>query len=393
MNSDNSRERFIAWEIASRDTIEVKLCYVDIAGDLVSGVLLSQIVYWHLPNREGKSKLRVQHKGIFWIAKKREAWWDECRITPKQFDRASSVLAKKGLIEVKTFKFNGAPMKHVRLQWDNLNAAIHKLLNIVDFTQRAKSILPKGEYPSSPKVNIHFTQRVKSLTEITTEITTQTTTNRRPVKKIVDDNEIDSLNKVVVGSILGSKKDRHKKTTNPSSTIESESMGSGLVFDFALQDWTVPQRQQATKILNSVPESDKQMVLDEFNSAFAKGTIKQIWRYLSTLVKKFQAGEFVPTSELAEQRVGTPIVKAQNKPSVKKSVGRVSIKDCPYCNERGIIRFVNHGGRFDQGPCSHDPVQIETAAIEKKSHVEVLVGGRFERVPLASQDSDDDVPF
>jgi hypothetical protein len=135
---NNSRERFIAWELASRDT--VKRCYVDIAGDLVSGVLLSQIVYWHLPNKEGKSKRQVQHKGHYWIAKKRDAWWDECRMTPKQFDRASTVLKKKGLIEVQTFKFDGAPMKHVRLNWDNLTVAIDKLLNIVDIPQKVKSI-------------------------------------------------------------------------------------------------------------------------------------------------------------------------------------------------------------------------------------------------------------
>jgi hypothetical protein len=70
MNSNGSRERFV-WEMASRDTIEIKRCYVDIAGDLVSGVLLSQIVYWHLPNKEDKSKRQVQHKSCYWIAKVR----------------------------------------------------------------------------------------------------------------------------------------------------------------------------------------------------------------------------------------------------------------------------------------------------------------------------------
>ena len=44
-----TRQEFIAWEQVSRDTIDVKRCYVDIAGDLVAGILLSQIVYWHLP--------------------------------------------------------------------------------------------------------------------------------------------------------------------------------------------------------------------------------------------------------------------------------------------------------------------------------------------------------
>ena len=48
-----TRQEFIAWEQVSRDTIDVKRCYVDIAGDLVAGILLSQIVYWHLPDKDG----------------------------------------------------------------------------------------------------------------------------------------------------------------------------------------------------------------------------------------------------------------------------------------------------------------------------------------------------
>ena len=48
MNGDASR-RFLEWERRSRDTIDVKRCYVDVAGGLVAGVLLSQVVYWFLP--------------------------------------------------------------------------------------------------------------------------------------------------------------------------------------------------------------------------------------------------------------------------------------------------------------------------------------------------------
>src|SRR5690625_1801093 len=111
--------KFIYWEQASRDTIDFKKSYVDLAGDLVAGVLLSQIVYWHLPSKEtGKTKLRVKKDGHLWIAKGRSDWWDEIRITGKQFDRASNILVKKGLIEKKTFKFNGSPTIHTRLIWE-----------------------------------------------------------------------------------------------------------------------------------------------------------------------------------------------------------------------------------------------------------------------------------
>ena len=87
-NFTTTFEHFLLWERASRDTLEVKRIYVDMAGDLVAGLVLSQIVYWHLPNREGKARLRVEREGDLWLAKARAEWWDECRISPKQADRA-----------------------------------------------------------------------------------------------------------------------------------------------------------------------------------------------------------------------------------------------------------------------------------------------------------------
>jgi hypothetical protein len=108
-------EIFYKWEETSRDTVDFKKIYVDIADDLIAGLLLSQIIYWHLPSNSGKSKLRVQKEGKTWLAKSRTDWWDEVRITPKQFDRASRLLKEKNIIETKLFKFNGIPTVHIYL--------------------------------------------------------------------------------------------------------------------------------------------------------------------------------------------------------------------------------------------------------------------------------------
>ena len=88
----DTEQSFLAWEAASRDTIDVKRIYIDIAGeDLIAGILLSQILFWFLPDHDGKHKscLESDVNGKYWLVKKREAWWYECRISPKQFDRAS----------------------------------------------------------------------------------------------------------------------------------------------------------------------------------------------------------------------------------------------------------------------------------------------------------------
>ena len=174
---DDLRAQFIAWEIASRDTIEVKRCYIDAAGDLISGILLSQIVYWHLPNVKGEDKLRVSHDDGQWLAKKRDDWWQECRITPKQFDRAVKILKSKGLIEVKLAKYAGNPTKHVRINWNNLIANIEQVLptsdnrpkatKTVDIPQRSKTDSSSETLNSSgysPKVKFDIAQKGKSYT-------------------------------------------------------------------------------------------------------------------------------------------------------------------------------------------------------------------------------------
>ncbi|WP_255287684.1 conserved phage C-terminal domain-containing protein [Bacillus thuringiensis] len=141
----------------------VRLAYVDITGDLIAGILLGQIVYWYMPNEQGKSKLRVKKNGEFWLAKSREDWRNEIRITPKQYDRAIKILIEKGFVEVQKFKFNGAPTNHIKL-------------NISEVTERVKWILTFGEIQNSPFGEMELTETVNSLTEITTETTTEITT-------------------------------------------------------------------------------------------------------------------------------------------------------------------------------------------------------------------------
>ena len=102
----NNIKDFYQWEKISRDTIDVKRIYIDIAGDLVAGILLSQIIYWFLPGEKG-SKVKVNKDSRMWLAKKREDWWNECRISPKQFDRAIKILSDKELVITKNYKFNG----------------------------------------------------------------------------------------------------------------------------------------------------------------------------------------------------------------------------------------------------------------------------------------------
>lgn len=110
-----SWKSFINWEKSTKDTIDVKKTYIDIAQDFMSGVLLSQIVYWYLPNKEGKSKLRVKKDGHFWIAKKREEWYNEIRFSEANYKTAIKKLESINIVVKERFKFDGAPTTHIRL--------------------------------------------------------------------------------------------------------------------------------------------------------------------------------------------------------------------------------------------------------------------------------------
>lgn len=186
-------EQFLFWERASRDTLEVKRLYIDMAGDLVAGVVLSQIVYWHLPNRDGLARLQVYREGKLWLAKGRAEWWDECRVSPKQADRALEVLEGKGLIEVRLFKFGKAPRKHIRIRQDEFLHAwkCHVARSVgdqgpgqeseADFAQRSKSrISPKGQNRFRPKVKIQGFHPLGKILD--TETTTETTAACKPAR-------------------------------------------------------------------------------------------------------------------------------------------------------------------------------------------------------------------
>lgn len=159
-NELSSASDFLKWEEASRDTIDVKRCYIDVAGDLVTGILLSQITYWFLPNK-GKSRLRIKREGKEWLAKSRTDWWDECRISQYQFDRSIKILRNKGLVQTRLFHFGNPSVP-----------TLHVHLDLVALGQGIKCVLAKNENRFCPKDKIDFTKKGKCTN---TDYSTQST--------------------------------------------------------------------------------------------------------------------------------------------------------------------------------------------------------------------------
>lgn len=230
-----NEKEFLFWENSSRDTIDFKMVYVDIAnGDLVSGLLLSQIIYWFLPSKSGLSKI-VETNGEKELIKKRLDWWREIRITEKQYDRAITILEKLGLVSVRLKKSNyydGAPVPHIKLNFD----VLIELLN----NQREKSILTKGEDQSSPKGEIDLPQKAKSdipqtAKSIDTETTPETTTKIiAEIKREEEKKEFPPQEKVSKFF------EHHFETIKKSNSRETEMFNVdklGILLDWSIEEY------------------------------------------------------------------------------------------------------------------------------------------------------------
>lgn len=103
-------------EAADQDVIKVKRVYIDMCGgNLVDAVLFSQIMYWHGKDKTGKTRLRVERDGHWWLAKRYEDWNEECRINANTARDAIKRLCDIGLLEKKIFHFQGRPIVHIRI--------------------------------------------------------------------------------------------------------------------------------------------------------------------------------------------------------------------------------------------------------------------------------------
>lgn len=151
--------------------------YIDIAGDLIAGTLLSQIMYWFSLDKNKKSKIRIFKDGNYWLAKGREDWYEEIRISPKQYDTAVKKLKEKGLVETKLYKFNAVPTTHIRPVFTEISSKINEWKNKIeleivsgnntDIHLSENSVLPNGENGNSQSVNMGVDKTANSLTENT----------------------------------------------------------------------------------------------------------------------------------------------------------------------------------------------------------------------------------
>lgn len=110
--------------------------------DYPAALLLSQILWWHQPAKDGEPRARYERDGNVWLLRSDEEWWDDCRLTVKQMRRVRGVLVSLGLIESRRFKRAGAPVSAYRPLFENVRAARER-------TAPQREVPPEGHIPTS----------------------------------------------------------------------------------------------------------------------------------------------------------------------------------------------------------------------------------------------------
>lgn len=114
----------------------IELWVLDILDDdYPAALLLSQLLWWHQPAKDGAPRARYERDGQLWLLRSDDEWHGECRLTVRQVRRIRTMLTKAGLVEGRRFKRNGAPVSAWRPLLDAIQAA-------------RQSICPDSEDPS-----------------------------------------------------------------------------------------------------------------------------------------------------------------------------------------------------------------------------------------------------
>ena len=165
--------------------------HVDIAGDYATAGLLAQIIYWHKLSEDGCLRMSVCKDGTYWIAKTKEAWMVETRLTENEIRRALPRLQSLGLIECRVWKFANIRQLHVRLVHERYFELISQI------SQHVESTTSKVLNPHSTPCGIHSFQHVESTvsyTKTTAEITEESNPGSAEASPVLAGMEKDKMN-------------------------------------------------------------------------------------------------------------------------------------------------------------------------------------------------------
>lgn len=249
---------WIASESQDHDAIKVKRLYVDInEGNWYDAALFSQIMYWHGRNKEtGKRRLQIERNGFFWLAKRYEDWWRECRVSAETAKKSIARMVKRGLLVKNVWLFDGKPTVHVRVNIEGFellaNHCIAENKELAEDFELNRSNVPNGKGTIDQMETV---QNTDSITETTTETT---------VEEIAPAVAVEPVLRIVEKNPVSAKPKKSKPDTIPASIMNPMKDAIAAAFGWEWQRMTkieIGQIQAAAKQLCSAERTPEDVAI------------------------------------------------------------------------------------------------------------------------------------
>ena len=284
-----TKEEFLLWEKRSRDTIDFKKIYADVAGDVLAGLLLSQIVYWHLPTAKGVTKITTTYNDKEYLVKQAKNWWDEIRLTIGQYKGAIKILQNKGIITIEAHKsmfYQGVRASYIWLNFEVLIKLIEDSeKNPVKAYPKRQKLSAAFASKSSPqlfeKLPTAFRNGAESIS-LYTETTTKTTTKKKEEKE--EGAKAPFLLETSPEAATDEKQKRLETFNTKTGKIEIPNLPDGLELLRQMEAYSVSSRGKAIQsLLDTYPVDLIQKALaaikekgNDFNITYLRNAIKKI---------------------------------------------------------------------------------------------------------------------
>lgn len=145
MNNQQEMIEIIKATSGQANILAIPRPYIEFMASLDGGLFLSQLIYW--------SDKGAQEGG--WFYKTYLEWEEETTLSKYEISKQAGILKKKGILETKVKKANGAPTVHYLFSFSEFQKSFIKFLN----------------YRKSSNLTMESEETLRSITETTPETT------------------------------------------------------------------------------------------------------------------------------------------------------------------------------------------------------------------------------
>lgn len=217
------------------NVLTIPRVYIELTGDHLSALFLSQCVYWSDRGRDG------------WFYKSEKEWNEELGLSPYQVRRIREHLSD--FIEIDLRKANGAPTMHYKVKIELLTSSIMKKLN----------------NPLLRNSTIHCEETQQSLTETTTETTIEVKKEEN-IFKLYEQN-IGAIPTLLVDDLADVEKEYHPEWIEAAFKIAVEKNARNWKYIYTVlknwqahgRDWTPGGKREPQ--IKSKPREEVEIVL------------------------------------------------------------------------------------------------------------------------------------